>query len=240
MRHPGKVLLALCLLWATARAQQPLEVDGLPADAPLTIWASATPEALTLDVTLKPEWHLYAADVGGGQPVSVTVEHKSDFVAAGALVVPEAKNGQLLGTFRLVLPLKRKGRGETLRARFDFMACDPLSCLPPMSVLLTGELRPLNVLVVVDREDARSRRIVELLRGGGMAPTVTTYAKVDRRACDASDVVLADSKRFRENEKGSVGRARGFPRTTSPIVAVGFLGTELIEGQKIAMTSGYI
>lgn len=236
----GRVLLALCLFAASARAQHAVEIHDLPADAPLAVWASATPEALTLDVRLKPEWHLYAADVGGGQPVSVTVEHKSDFVAAGALVVPEAKDGQLLGTFRLVLPLKRQGRGHKLQARFDFMACDPLSCLPPMSVRLTGELRPLNVLVVVDKEDARSKRIVEFLRGGGMAPTVTTYAKVDRRACDACDVVLADSKRFRENEKGSVGRARAFPQTTSPIVAVGFLGTELIEGQKIAMTSGYI
>jgi hypothetical protein len=63
---------------------------------------------------------------------------------------------------------------------------------------------------------------------------------VDTRACDAHDVVLADSKLFRENEKGSFGRARGFPQTASPIVAVGFLGTELIEGHRIAMTSGYI
>ena len=73
-----------------------------------------------------------------------------------------------------------------------------------------------------------------------MTPAVTTYAKVDTRACDRHDVVLADSKLFRKNEKGSVNRARGFPATRTPIVAVGFLGTELVEGQKIAMTSGYI
>jgi hypothetical protein len=240
VRHLAKVLLALCLVAATARAQHAVEIDDLPDDAPLALWSSATADALTLEVRLKPEWHLYAADVGGGQPVSVTVERGSDFVAAGPLVVPEAKDGKLHGKFRLVLPLKRKGRGDALRARFDFMACDPLSCLPPMSVRLTGELRPLKVLVVVDAEDARSKRIVDFLRDGGMAPTVTTYAKVDTRACDAHDVVLADSKLFRKNVKGSVGRARGFPQTASPIVAVGFLGTELIEGHKIAMTSGYI
>ena len=109
-----------------------------------------------------------------------------------------------------------------------------------MSLRITGELRPLKVLLVVDREDARSKRLFEFLREGGMAPTVTTYASVSARTCDGHDVVLADSKLFRKNEAGSIGRARAFPKTASPIVAVGFLGTELIEGQGIAMTSGYI
>jgi len=31
-----------------------------------------------------------------------------------------------------------------------------------------------------------------------------------------------------------------FPRTDTPIVAVGFYGTELIEAHTVAMTSGYI
>ena len=235
-----KICLALCLLWATAAAQSPLDVAGLPDDAPLTIWASASAEALTLDVRMKDGWHLYAKDVGGGQPVTVKMERRSKFVAGGALVVPEGKEGQLLGSFRLVLPLKKKGRGTAIAARFDFIACDPLMCLPPMSVLITGELRPLKVLLVVDREDDRSKRLVDFLKQNGIAPSVTTYTKVTTKVCDAHDVVLADSTLFRKNEKGSVGRARGFPETASPIVAVGFLGTELIEGQRIAMTSGYI
>ena len=100
--------------------------------------------------------------------------------------------------------------------------------------------KPLDVLVVVDEQDARSARIVDFLKKGGMAPKVTTYATVTARACDAADVVLADSKLFRKNAAGSIGRARAFPKTESPIVAVGFLGTELIEGHGIAMTSGYI
>lgn len=240
MLHLGKTLLALCLFWATASAQQPLDVAGLPADAPLTLWASASPDALTIDVRLQPGWHLYATDVGGGQPVTVTMERRSGFVARGALVVPEGEEGKLVGAFRLVLPLKKKGRGATIAARFDFIACDPLECLPPISATITGELRPLKVLLVVDREDARSKRIADFLREGGMAPAISTYATVTTRTCDAHDVVLADSKLFRNNEKGSVGRVRGFPVTTSPIVAVGYLGTELIEGQRIAMTSGYI
>ena len=100
--------------------------------------------------------------------------------------------------------------------------------------------KPLAVLVVVDAKDARSERIAGFLKKDGMAPKVTTYDEVTSAACDAADVVLADSKLFQKNAAGSIGRARQFPKTESPIVAVGFLGTELIEGHGIAMTSGYI
>jgi hypothetical protein len=51
--------------------------------------------------------------------------------------------------------------------------------------------------------------------------------------------VLADSKLFGKGLKVRQ-RVREFPRTTSPIVAVGFYGTELIEAHGLAMTSGYI
>jgi hypothetical protein len=106
--------------------------------------------------------------------------------------------------------------------------------------LATFASEPLDVLVVVDKKDARSERLAAFLKKGGFAPKVTTYADVTSRACDRAEVVLADSKLFRKNAKGSVGRARKFPKTKSPIVAVGFLGTELIEGHGVAMTSGYI
>ncbi len=99
---------------------------------------------------------------------------------------------------------------------------------------------PRSVLLVVDQEDARSERIAAFLRQGGMTPKVTTYEKVTVRACDGVDVVLADSKLFDRNAAGSRARARKFPKTSSPIVAVGYLGTELIEAHGIAMTSGYI
>jgi hypothetical protein len=108
------MLLALCLFLTTASAQQPLEIAGMPADPPFTIWASASPDSLTLDVRMKPGWHMYAADVGGGQPVSVRLEPRSDFVARGALVVPPGKDGKLQGAFRLVLPLKKRGGGNSL------------------------------------------------------------------------------------------------------------------------------
>ena len=56
MQHLGRILVALCLFGAAASAQQALEVAGLPADAPLTLWASASPDALTLDGRMKPGW----------------------------------------------------------------------------------------------------------------------------------------------------------------------------------------
>jgi len=239
----GPTFLTLCVLCATTLAQ-PLSIEGLSAKAPLTVSAAATTESLTVDIVMEPQWHLYSKDVGGGRPVSVTIEDGSHFTAAGALIIPEAEAGKLTGEFSLVLPLRRNGSGRAIVARFDFMACDPLMCLPPMSVTITGKARErvqrLKILLVVDQEDARSKRIMHLLGSHGLATTVSTYETVTTLSCDTHDVVLADSKLFRENLKGSRGRAIKFPRTSSPIIAVGFLGTELIEAHGIAMTSGYI
>jgi hypothetical protein len=117
--------LVLALLGATAAAQQPLDVAGVPADAPFTVWASATPESLTLDVEMKPGWHMYARDVGGGQPVSVTMGPRSNFVAGGKLVVPQGEDGKLTDSFRLVQPLKKRGGGNALAARFEFADVRP-------------------------------------------------------------------------------------------------------------------
>ncbi|MGK0157603.1 MAG: hypothetical protein ACI9SE_004584, partial [Neolewinella sp.] len=73
----------------------------------------------------------------------------------------------------------------------------------------------------------------------GIICAITTYERVTMEICDNYDVVLADSKLFREG-----ARIRDFvlkfPQTVAPIVAVGFWGTELIEAHKVAMTSGYI
>jgi hypothetical protein len=57
--------------------------------------------------------------------------------------------------------------------------------------------------------------------------------------CDAADIVLADSDVFQKHGV-KIDVVRKFPRTSSPVVAVGFLGTELIEAHGLALTSGYI
>jgi hypothetical protein len=224
---------------ASIVAQTPLSVAGLGANAPLTIRAHATRELLTVDLVLQPEWHVYANDVGGGQPVTVRLPPDSAFAANGALRLPPDIDGKLTGKVRLELPIVGKGEGAGLKAVLEFAVCDPLLCLPPMEVTIAGEVRGLGVLLVVDEPDARSARIAAFLRARGFTVDVTTYADVTAEQCNRHDVVLADSKLFGKGLKVRQ-RVREFPRTTSPIVAVGFYGTELIEAHGLAMTSGYI
>ncbi len=237
-------LIALVLLGAAhAAGQSPLTVSELPEDAPLAISASATPRELVVRISMAPDWHLYARDVGGGQPVALATSKDSDLVGAGALVLPESADGKLRGSFELRLPLKKSGAGRVLTASLDFMACDPLECRPPMTVTIAGEIGDvpkIEVLLVVDQADDRSKRIVALFAEHGLRTTVTTYATVTLEACDAHDVVLADSKLFRQDLPGTRQLAVKLPKTGTPIVAVGFLGTELVEAHGIAMTSGYI
>jgi len=115
--------------------------------------------------------------------------------------------------------------------------CDALQCLPPIELRLVGEVELLSIFVVVDQVDKRAERIKAFLESEGFRPELTTYAAATLEACDAHDVVVADSKPFGQGERVGVS---AFPRTTSPIIAVGFLGTQLIEAHGLAMSSGYI
>lgn len=233
-------LLSLLIAAAIpASAQTPLETSGLPDGAPLAVTASATGSVLLIDLAIEDEWHAYARDVGGGQPVTVRVEAACDFAAAGALAAPGDENGKLEGAVRLRLPLEGAGEGRELRATLELQVCDALECLPPMTVEIEGEVERLSVLLVVAAEDERAGRISGWLRERGFATDVALYESVTAEACDAHDVVVADSDVFRKHGVG-LGVVRGFPRTETPIVAVGFLGTELVEGHGVAMTSGYI
>ena len=234
-------LAAILLIASTASAQ--IRIEGLPDEAPFTLEAKANATHLVLDVAMQPEWHLYAEDVGGGQPVSLSLLDSSDFASAGSLVTPESADGKLRGSFRLELPLQARRDGGRIEARFDFMACDPLACLQPMSATIVGTIEtsaPLRVLLAVDEASERSDRIAKLLSAHKIGVSVQPYKTLTKQACDAADVVLADSKLFRKDAKGTRQLVLEFPKTSSPIVAVGFLGTELIEAHGIAMTSGYI
>lgn len=234
------------LLWAgLVHAQQviPLTVTGMPEKAPLSVTAQHDGSNLEVLFALKPSWHVYTRDTGGGQPVALKVTGGA-FAAGGAMVMPPDDHGQVTGKATFQLPLRRIGDGGLLQAQLDFMVCDPLECLPPITLqLCTGAQAaapaPIKVLLVAVDKEERTERIAAFLRQRGCEVGVTTYAEVRGDDCDRFDVVLADSPTFR-NVKGQTANARKFPRTTTPIVAVGFLGTELIEGQKVAMTSGYI
>lgn len=227
-------LLAAC---AAAVGQIPVRASGLEIDQ-VQLRASVSSEALIVDLDIAEGWHAYVRDVGGGMPLAIELADDCDFVAAGALQVPPDRDGEVSGKVRWQLPVTARGKGRDLRAVVTFQVCDALECLAPAEVELRNAPPP-NVLLVVDQEDERSARVVKLLKAHRLTVDVVTYDAVTAAQCDGHDVVLADSKRFREGKRIRK-QVLGFPRTQSPIVAVGFWGTELVEAHKVAMTSGYI
>jgi hypothetical protein len=233
------LVLAFGAACAAARAQSPLRVAGLPEGAPLSVTASATERVLLVDLALAPEWHAYARDVGNGLPVRVALAADGDFAATGALVAPCDARGQLGGAVRLSLPIAPVGAGRALRATFDLQVCDALQCLAPMTLTISGEVEPVSVLLVVAETGERAERIAGWLRGRGFDVALDTYAEVTPAACDARDVVLTDSD-LSQKHGVATDVVRRFPRTASPVVAVGHLGTKLVEAHGLAMTSGYI
>lgn len=242
MKIPGltaAIALLTAIVSSTAAGQSPLEVSGVPAKAPVRVTASASGEFLLVDLQFEPEWHAYSRDVGGGQPVRLTLDAASDFAADGDVDMPADEAGKLAGAVRLSLPIRQTGEGRALRATLDVQVCDALMCLPPMSITVSGTVDAVSVLLVVAEVTQREERIAAWLRARGFEVETVTYATATRDACDASDVVLCDSQLFREdNVKREVVHA--FPKTETPIVAVGYLGTELVEAHGLAMTSGYI
>ena len=239
MRLLALLWLALSILPQPAASQSALEVSGLPADAPVTVSAYATAWSVVVDLDFDPEWHAYSRDVGGGEPVRLVIDETSGFRAAGPLVAPDHGDARLSGQVRLTMRIAGDGDARRLSATLDLQVCDPLQCLPPMTVGLSGEVGPISVLLVAAARDARTERIAAFLGERGFDVAVDTYAEVSAEACDARDVVIADSNLFRQTGV-AIDVVRRFPRTTSPLIAVGFLGTELVEAQGIAMTSGYI
>jgi hypothetical protein len=232
-------------LAGAASAQTPLTVRGVPDGAPFRVRAVATDRELAVTLDLDPEWHAYSRDTGGGRPVALTIDASSDFAIGGPLAVVDANaekvdnEGKLEGEARLLLPLERHGEGFELSATLALQVCDALECLAPMKLAISGEVAPLRVLLVVAVEDERAERIRAWLAARGFATHVTTYATVDLATADTYDVVVADSDVFQKHGVRGDVIAR-FPRTATPIVAVGFIGTQLCESHGLAMTSGYI
>ncbi|MFT6081916.1 MAG: hypothetical protein ACI8UD_002132 [Planctomycetota bacterium] len=227
----------LLLACASAVAQIPLRVSD-PEIEQISLSAVITKDAVIVDLIIGEGWHAYSRDVGGGMPLRIQLAADCDFVATGKLKLPQAHEGKVTGKARWQLPIKLRGAGGDFRAVVTFQVCDELECLAPAEVELESA-PPMNVLLVVDAEDERSSRIRDLLNQRGIICAITTYERVTTEICDYYDVVLADSKLFRE---GASIRdfVLKFPQTVAPIVAVGFWGTELIEAHKVAMTSGYI
>jgi hypothetical protein len=243
LRRFAAALSTLVALPAQAPSQS-LAIAGLPADAPVAVTASHDGVTLRIVADLQRGWHLYGRDVGGGQPVAVTITGGA-FAAAGPLRTPMGDDGLITGKATLELPLQRRGDGDALAATMNFMVCDALQCLPPIELTLGAPAAapaaagPFPVLLVAIDDGERTQRIAGFLRARGFAATVATYSDVTAAICDAADVVVADSPTFGQ-VRGKKAPVEAFPATTTPIVAVGFLGTRLLEANKVAMACGYI
>ena len=211
---------------AIASAQ--VEVSGVPADAPYRVAATVDRARLVIDVTLEDGRRAAAVEVhAAGRTLA---EH------LGELRTP---TGELTGNLRLIQRLTLPGDVVAIDAALRLTVDGADGRVEPTDIRVTGRVAPLRLLLVVDAEDARARRVGDFLRQRGFAVDTTTYADVSAGECDAHDVVVADSKLFSETRaaRRHIGE---FPKTASPIVAVGLLGTRLIEAHGLAMTSGYI
>jgi hypothetical protein len=233
-----RVVAILVLFAAITPAQIPLRVSDHEIQQ-VEITATATPEELHVELNIEDGWRAYSRDVGGGNPVRIDLARDCDFVAKGPVELPEAYEGKVTGRARWTLPIQPRGDGKDLRAVVWFQVCDELMCTAPARVEVAGVMRAFSVLLVVGSLGDRSQRVTEFLKSRKFDVEVTTYKEVSASSCDRVDVVLADSKLFRQAAKVRQHVLK-FPKTMTPIVAVGFFGTELIEAHGVAMTSGYI
>ena len=92
-----------------------------------------------------------------------------------------------------------------------------------MEALIEGRVDPVpltsdaaSVLLVAVANDDRAARIATFLKESGFRPAITTYETVTKEACDANDVVIADSPYFGK-VKGARKHALKFPETASPL-----------------------
>jgi hypothetical protein len=232
-------LIAVATMITGVCCQAPLDITGLEEQIPVAIRASATDYALVVDLTFEKDWHAYSRDVGGGQPVQIVLDRECGFESTGFLEAPGDEKGLLSNKVRLTLPMKPKGKGRDLRARLELQVCDALQCLAPMSLTLSGVVKRNTILLVFAKKDERADRIVTWLTKRHFDVVTELYTSVTHQACDSRDLVICDSELFQKHGV-SVAVAREFPRTKAPMIAVGFLGTQIAAAHGLAMTSGYI
>jgi Thiol:disulfide interchange protein DsbD, N-terminal len=245
LRGPASCLILGLLFFAgTLGAQRELTITGIPEEAPFKVRATADPSRLIVELDIKKGWHAYSRDTGGGEPIALSLSKGSGFARVGKLRLSKDKEGELHGRVKIEQWLEPAAGGDKkskhgIEAKLNFMVCDPMQCLPPIELTISGKIEPLRVLLVTSSKDEHATRIQKFLIDRGFSVEATTYPEVDSKTCDAHEVILADSKLFREDGKGG-RKARDFPKTKTPIVAVGFLGHLIVEAHGLAMTSGYI
>lgn len=239
---------AMIFVTSSLLAQTQLEPKNAPKKSPVKLSAYATENTLFVRVDLKENWHAYAPGSKAGMPVSLKFLEASDYQIAGELVVPQNEKGEVSGTAVFRVPIKRKEKKETtdagnhLAVKFVYQVCDGRVCLPPTTCEFSGEPSkgPVNVLLMVGKKGERTDRITTMLKSQGFDCTTRTYeSKPDKKFCDRFDVVVVDSESHLQS-KSIRELAREFPKTQTPMVAVGCIGREVMNSHRIAMASGYM
>ena len=78
---------------------------------------------------------------------------------------------------------------------------------------------------MVGEEGDRADRIAGMLKSEGFECTVRTFeSEPDKGFCDQFDVVIGDCEGYQKS-KSIAPFARDFPKTQTPIIAVGFMTT---------------
>lgn len=185
---------------------------------------------------------MYAPGSKAGMPVTLKSLENSDYDVTGEIVVPQNKKGEVSGAVVFRTPIKKNEGGKHLAVEFSYQVCEGRICLPPSNCEFSGEPSkgPVDVLLMVGEEGERTDRIAAMLTSEGFDCTTRTYeSRPEKAYCDRFDVVIVDSELYDKSK--SLGKlATKFPKTRAPMVAVGYIGCQVVKSHQIAMASGYM
>jgi hypothetical protein len=247
-------LLVFCM-GGSLRSQTPAETEAnsltirdLSDQQRFSVSATATDTLLSVNLSIAPGWHMYGRETGQGPAVSLQVLDGSSFQPAGQAHLPMDEEGLIQGKVLITLPLRRAAVGDALQVRFSYMICDALQCDPPSEFILeraNDVNKPLSILLVTSNDQDRRGRIQKFLHGQGFTCKAVDYDGVTKAACEEHDLVVYDSpgpdqETWRAVSRAGRQHAVAFPEVDTPIIAVGFLGTQLLEAHRIAIACGYI
>lgn len=100
---------------------------------------------LSYTATIDPGWHLYSIQQGEGGPVptTFTLEPSNKYVLAGDVVEPTPikeintlfmmEVGYFEKEVTFTQKVKLKARQTTIKGNVNFMACNEMQCIPPIT-----------------------------------------------------------------------------------------------------------
>lgn len=96
-------------------------------------------------------------------------------------------------------------------------------------------------VLFVTPDAGRGGRFRDFLRSEGMACDVAVYGATSPEAAVAYDVLVADTPVGAAREVIAQGQAvQGFPAAPRPVVAIGFLGVQLLQTHHTAIGDAFL